>query len=279
MEIESFLSGIVASRAAPEATAKDTGNASEKSSEPADKPAPENDGADEGDPEDASDDATGAEESGSPAATKDAAQGKENAFLGERRRRQAAEKEAAALKAQIESIRQSQNGTPQKQDVPQKEPNFWDDPEGFAKRQRDEVRQETAMLRYEISEQTARSVHPDFDEFRDEFIKLAESNPVFVSQMQASKHPAEFAYQAGKRFRQARELGDVGDLDAWKEKERQKLWDEWEKEREEQRPLEAASKVPESLATKRGAGAVKREPYRPKTMEEVFDKSRYQRKR
>lgn len=135
------------------------------------------------------------------------------------------------------------------------------------------------MLRYEMSEQTARNAHADFEEFRDEFIKLAESNPVVVEQMKASKHPAEFAYQTGKRIRQARELGEVGDLDAWKEKERQKLRDEWEKEREEQRPLEAASKVPESLASKRGAGAVKREPYQPKTMDEIFDKSRYQRKR
>lgn len=284
MELESFLRGSVSTAHGEGASSKESGNApGAKDDDGTQEPEPEQgEEGDDSDPEDsADDDAKGEQEGGSPTATtasKDPAQGKEQAFLGERKRRQAAEKEAATLRATLESLRAQQQPQMQRDAAPPQQESFWDDPERAMQRQRDEVRRETTMLRYEMSEQMARSAHADFDEYRDEFLALAKANPVFVEQMRANGHPAEFAYQAGKRFRQARELGDVGDLDAWREQERQKLRDELTKELEGKRNLDAAAKVPESLADKRSAGAVKREPYRPATYEQIFDKSRFARK-
>jgi hypothetical protein len=62
--------------------------------------------------------------------------------------------------------------------------------------------------RFNTSEMIARAAHTDIDEKVEVFKAAMEKNPALYAQMQADKHPWEFAYREGARMLLAQEMGD-----------------------------------------------------------------------
>lgn len=142
----------------------------------------------------------------------------ETALLGERRRRQEAERRLQFMEEQLRQLKTA----PQQ---PSNEPpgEFWDAPEQFLER-RFNTFGETLIQQWEQrqlvskanqSEAVARAKYADYDEVIDEFHQAAKDNPRLAAEMFNAPDPAEFAY---KRAKQARALADAGDLDAYREK-------------------------------------------------------------
>jgi hypothetical protein len=80
-----------------------------------------------------------------------------------------------------------------------------------------EVMQERIVNeRFNTSEMIARQAHADIDEKVEVFKAAMEKNPALYAQMQADRHPWEFAYREGARMLLAQEMGD--DPSAYKSK-------------------------------------------------------------
>ena len=72
-----------------------------------------------------------------------------------------------------------------------------------------EVMQERIINeRFNTSEMIARQAHADIDEKIEVFKTAMEKNPALYAQMQADRHPWEFAYREGARMLLAQEMGD-----------------------------------------------------------------------
>jgi len=158
----------------------------------------------------------------------------ERAYLAaaqdERRKRQAAEERVKTLEAAVPK-------EPEKQ--------FFDDPEGYLSKFKQEVQGAITTTRVQTAESIARSRYTDFDEKIAVFVQIAQANPWIAQQCSAAADPAEFAYRLGKN---QQELQQAGGLDALRAKIEQ------ETEAKVRTKLEAELKVKaEAAAAERAA--------------------------
>lgn len=124
----------------------------------------------------------------------------ETALLGERRRRQEAERERDELRAQFAQFQRQ----PQQ---PQEMPDFWENPNAVISNQVDQAVSQ-ALQRWQVqqlqekadmAEAAARAKYQDYDDAFAKFREQIEVNPSLIQQMRQASDPAEFVYQRGKQ--------------------------------------------------------------------------------
>lgn len=271
-----------------------------RSAAPTSEPAPKEVSApsettSDNDPEDIADD-TGEDIAASPAAEDDEPKKSSHvpysAFEKERKRRKAALEQAKALEVKLAAYEQQkqQAAAPPQETEPELKPeDFWNDPAEYTRRVEERVEKRNQKLRSDVTWQVslfqAKQMHLDFDEVTKDFMELAQKNPMYAEQMRAHPHPAEYAYQTGQQYRQARAMSEIGDPEEYRKKLREEVRAELEKERETsedaekaKRLIETVKNAPTSLADKRGAGVRKPPPYQRKTLDQIFDKSRFEKR-
>lgn len=175
------------------------------------------------------------------------------ALLGERRRRQEAERRAQELE---QALARYQAPQPQAQpQQPQGIPDMFEDPEGYTAwlvQQATERAASTAEQRFraqliDASEQIARSKYADYDEKLGKFMELTQANPLIAQQMASAPDPAGFAYDYARKAIEVERYGTV-DVEALKAKLREEIM------AEETAKLPRPP-VPTTLATERNVGA------------------------
>lgn len=174
------------------------------------------------------------------------------------------ESEKAALKAELEEAKKklsSVNTEIKKEEA--KAPDMFEDPEGYAKYQRDQVSSETLTLRIELSQDMMRLVRDDYDEMEKVFIeKCWAEDPSLGPRMGASKNPGKFAYDKAKEYleRQDYETNKTSYTE-WKKAQDALNKEEAQEQEEVESPKEKAKKsirkVPDLLnatSAKSGVG-------------------------
>ncbi|MES2295217.1 MAG: hypothetical protein V4527_18115 [Pseudomonadota bacterium] len=162
------------------------------------------------------------------------------ALIGERRRRQEAER-------QLEEYRQQANRQP-----PAPPPSIWDDEAAALQHFGGQVTgqavdQAVKLSQINTSEMLMRQAHPDFQEMFDLFNGLAAENPTIVQQALSDPHPWNKAYQIARTHKTMQELGAT-DIDALKAKLREEL-------QAEAVQAVAPATLPPTLSAERNAGA------------------------
>jgi hypothetical protein len=193
--------------------------------------------------------ATGqAAEPGASPAPKDEPPLEHPALIGERRRRQEAERQLQELQQQLAAAQQP----------PQPAPSIWEDEEGALRHFGSQVvdvatQQATFNARLDMSEMLVRQQNSDFEEIKGRFLEMMRENPVLQQQALSDAHPWNFAYQYVKKADRVKELGavDVADLEA---KLREKIKAELQAEAV-QAVASPAPVVPPTLSTERNVGS------------------------
>lgn len=129
------------------------------------------------------------------------------AMLEERRKRQELEARLAALQPKAPEV---------------KDEDFWQAPAQATRQlvdyQAQQVQSEILNLKYELAEDLTRSLHPDYDAVREEFVaKVTSGDPWAVAiaqQMGAKPNPAKFVYDQSKKLAALSEFEQAGSLDA-----------------------------------------------------------------
>lgn len=188
--------------------------------EPVELPEPE--------PEQKSPEGTG-EDAAPPAATEEKPSSiPVTALLDEREKRQRAERDLEELRAWRAKAEQEQRDAQQKawaERNQQKPPDLYDDPD---KRLQYERQQAQAMVwneRLNMSEMVVRSSVGDevVDAAVAAFGQEVQRNPTLYQEMQQQRNPYDFVVKWHKRHQF---LSEVGDPDAWREAERQRIREE-----------------------------------------------------
>lgn len=166
------------------------------------------------------------------------------ALIGERRRRQEAERKALELEQQIASLRSP----------PQPAPSIWEDEEGalqhFGSRVVDQATQAaTFNARLDMSEMLVRQQNPDFEETKARFLEMMRENPAIQQQALNDPHPWDFAYRYVKNTARMTELGatDVAGLEA-------KLREQIRAELQAEAVQAISGNAPPTLSAERNAG-------------------------
>lgn len=175
------------------------------------------------------------------------------ATIDERRKRQEAQHERDALRAELEALKTQFQAI---QQPPAPPPSIWEDEQGWQQNfggqvVSEAVQQATFNARLDMSEMMTRQANPDFEEVKAEFLALAEKNPTLREQALSDPHPWNKAYQIAKNHRTMTELGatNVADLEA-------KLREKIMAEMQEQAPLAPVRPgLPPTLAGARNVGA------------------------
>ena len=169
------------------------------------------------------------------------------ALHSEREKRREAQQRAAQLEGELNAYRTGKV-TPQQQAEQKQPPN---DEEQFYANGPEYVKQQLRAERYALSEEMARE---EFGETYDENIKAFQEavkiDPTLAAKMEASRHPAKFAAKAGKLFAETKGMGD---LDAWRKSEREKIRAEEQEKARKEASLATAKTIPRSNVNARGA--------------------------
>lgn len=102
----------------------------------------------------------------------------------------------------------------------EKRPEFWNDPEKALDHIDKTVDQKITDVKINLSRAQARRQHADYDAKEEKFSEMCQGTPSLVQQMLDSDDPAGFAYQT---VADADKIAEIGDLDAWKQQEREKM--------------------------------------------------------
>lgn len=169
------------------------------------------------------------------------------ALIGERRRRQEAERRAQELEQQLSAVRQPAPPPP----------SIWEDEEGALRHFGSQVvdtatREATFNARLDTSEMLVRQQNPDFDEVKTRFLEMMRETPGLQQKALQDFHPWNFAYQYVKNADRMNELGaaNVAELEA---KLREKIRAELQQEAV-QAVSSTAPGVPPTISTERNAG-------------------------
>ena len=146
--------------------------------------------------------------------TEDRPQVPVSALIEERRKRQELEARLAALSQPKPEVTDEQ---------------FWQAPAQTAKQLVGEhghaLQQQILNIKYELAEDMTRTLHPDYDAVREQFIaKVNEGDAWAVAiaqQMSAKPNPAKFVYDQSKKLQALTELEQAGDLNSLRERIRQ----------------------------------------------------------
>jgi len=139
------------------------------------------------------------------------------ALLGERRRRQEAERQLAELQARFVAPEAPQLRTPQPADGP---PDRFEDPEGYdawlVQTATQQARAEAVAAHQEerimSSADAAREKYPDWTEKAAAFAQLARQNPALERTLRSHPNPAEYAYSTAKMHLELAQHGSLEGL-------------------------------------------------------------------
>lgn len=164
--------------------------------------------------------------------------------IAERRRRQEAEQRAQALEQELQALR----------NPPAPPPSIWEDEQGWQQHFGNQVasaaaEQASLNATLNMSEMLTRQSNADFDEMKEQFLKLAEENPVLRQQALADPHPWNKAYQIAKNHKAMQDLGAT-DVESLKEKIREQLVAEMAT----QQPQPGPAPLPPTLSNERNVG-------------------------
>lgn len=185
--------------------------------------------------------------------------------LEERAKRQDAERRLEGLTS---SPPEKQNDTGE--DLTDK---FLSDPGAFVQGFKQEVTKEVGQIisqeRLKWSLNSARQRHNDFMDVLPHWDEAVKNNPALENQMLAADDPAEFAYKHGKLFDQTKDIG--GDLDAWREREREKIRTEEREALKKEQVRRSAERVIPTNAGARSAGVNGSAARGGETIDDLFD--------
>jgi hypothetical protein len=173
------------------------------------------------------------------------------ALEDERRKRQENAKALEDLQAKFEALQK--NIAPQQQAAPPVQeftpPDPWTDPQGALEYQRSMFQEQIFATRLVTSEEIYRQQKPDYDEFANVVAEEVLRNPGLKQQILNHPFPAKLVYEAGRKIKMLREIGN--DPDAYKAK----VIADWQAQNQQQAPQaqqppqQAQSiSVPKSLA-------------------------------
>lgn len=192
-------------------------------------------------------------------AVSDAEQAYKKAMREEREKRQNAER-------QLREFQQKQSAPP---------PDPWTDLPGALQSQASQFEERLFIERCNLTEETARDKHADYEEVRDVFLEEAQANPALMAQMRNERNPAAFAYREGLRIRELKEVN--GDFSAYKSKLEKSIEERVRKELSATKPIVATGNtvttpaVPASLNSEGSPAAV--DGYSgPKPLKEILSK-------
>lgn len=201
-------------------------------------------------------------EESEPPAEKDESEAKipVKAQQDERRKRQAAEKKAAELEAELAELKKQKTN-------PIKEPDPVEDPEGAHNSLKGLILQE----RINLSREMLIDSKPDYLELEKVFVELAKQNPSLVQQMNESPNPAKFAYTKAKEHTEYQDFLKTKDSEDYKAFLESKKKAESEKELEEtpeEKRKKSAVKVPDLVNATSGNLGTK--PVKRETLDDIL---------
>ena len=165
----------------------------------------------------------------------------------ERTKRQELERQLAEMQGQVKAYTQhlapkQENNTKQ----PSQEDMFFRDPVAF-------MENRVRLERLNISEQMVRQQHPeDYQQAVDAFIEMSKMSPDLIRQMGEHPMPASFAYENGKTYLEAKDIGSISELrERIRNEERERL----ESEYKQQYGQAIVKNLPKTIAGARGSGA------------------------
>lgn len=166
------------------------------------------------------------------------------AAIDERRKRQELEKKYQQLEAELAALRQPAQP---KQEV--ERPNVFDDPENAFNYSENLVEQKAFARLVKYSEAEMREKHSDYDEMSDEFMKLAQQNPVLKQELFNAPNPAKFAYNTAKNYLEAQKFSDPTYKEQLKEDIRKEVLAELARNQEVSKPVKLSVQVPDLSKT------------------------------
>ena len=202
--------------------------------------------------------------------------GLRKALTAERKQRREERQRAQALQRQLDQLTGETKALRERPAAPKVEPKpedldaeFYANPVAFVRKHgqaaKPDIEGLTAKARIDISEVYAREKHEDYDEKVKAFTEAADQNPNLWKQLAASPSPAEFAYKKGTDHL------EMGDPDAWRERERAKIRAELSGEPVDgprERPAKVLPKP--SIASARGSGAGSQKWSGPRATKDIF---------
>jgi hypothetical protein len=176
--------------------------------------------------------------------------------IAERKKRQAAEQEAAELRGQLKVLQEhATRGAPQQDPQKPGQPQvsdadlFFADPPAYIERRLAET---SGKQRLELSQELMRSVHTDYDDVEKAFLEAAANNPGLQIGLAKASNPARFAYENGKALAKFKGVGSIEELTAKIEAE---VTEKLEEKYRKQNAVQAATNVSQSSVGARGSGA------------------------
>jgi len=178
-----------------------------------------------------------------------------------------ADSEVSALKAELARIRQQNRELKEKQE-PEKKPDLWENTEEWESSLEKRFDSKLENTRIGMSEAFARKHYGDqeYEEKLSAFMGLVEKTPSLIVDMRASSNPADFMFQTAKRQMM---LDQVGDLDAYEKKVREKVESEIEGKIRKEYEQKLGKALPNSLADTRAAGGLKT-PVGDESLEDIL---------
>ncbi len=166
------------------------------------------------------------------------------AAFDERRKRQELEKKYQQLEAELAALRQPAQP---KQEV--ERPNVFDDPENAFNYSENLVEQKAFARLVKYSEAEMREKYSDYDDLSDEFMKLAQQNPVLKQELFNAPNPAKFAYNTAKNYLEAQKFSDPTYKEQLKEDIRKEVLAELARNQEVLKPISPSVQVPDLSKT------------------------------
>lgn len=166
------------------------------------------------------------------------------AVIDERRKRQELEKKYQQLEAELAALRQPAQ---QQQEVTR--PNVFEEPENAFNYSENLVEQKAFARLVKYSEAEMREKYSDYDEMSDEFMKLAQQNPVLKQELFNAPNPAKFAYNTAKNYLDAQKFNDPTYKEQLKEDIRKEVLAELARNQQVSQPVKPSVQLPDLSKT------------------------------
>ena len=180
-----------------------------------------------------------------------------SALQEERRKRQEERRERERLEAELAQYRRQSSAPPPKAAEPEPEPwneKVFEDLPGAFKAVEARLEKRLTAHKYATSERMARQFLPDYDQVIEQYTDAVRANPYLAKVVDDSATPALEAYQATKRYLEAKDSNPQA-IEARVRNEMQSKMQALEQELQQLKAHSTAGNVPSSLTSARGSGA------------------------
>jgi hypothetical protein len=171
--------------------------------------------------------------------------------------RQLAEERGRSSAYQQMGTRGREEAQPKQPTREEIEARYYADPVGYTHevfQQAERAASQKAFdTRVAVSEYHMRKNHEDYDQRIEQFKQALKSSPHLARQLEEHPFPAEFAYQAGRTYAEASDVG--GSIDKLREKIRAEERTKLEAEIRKELSVRTANDAPRTTVGARGAGA------------------------